>query len=182
VYSVHELRLYRLAAVDMHTAHHIYEQCISGELLRDRTVILVTHHIALCLPNASYLIELSGGQIAHQGTIEELRRAGHLGHIEDDESPIVGPVTDSPASASPPANEGDLTPEGEKQPLVSKSLKGKLIEAEARAEGRVHIFTYLTYLRACGWSTWVATICLMLFMRGITIALQVRIPCLCSLS
>ena len=164
----------------MHTAHHLYEQCLSGELMRGRTVILATHHIALCLPNASYLVELSSGQVVHQGTIEELRTAGHLGHVEDKE-PSVEPVIEAPGSTSL-LNEADLTPEGEKQPPVSKPHKGKLIEAEARAEGRVETSTYLTYLRACGWSTWVATISLMLFIRGITIATQVGNLCLCNLS
>ena len=158
----------------MHTAHHIYARCISGELLRDRTVILVTHHIALCLPSASYLVQLSSGQVVYQGTIDDLRQAGHLAQVNNDDDMTVEGETDSSSSIASPMNEADLIPVGEKTPQVSKSLKGKLVEAEARAEGRVQTSTYLTYLRACGWSTWVSTLLLMLFIHGITIATQVR--------
>jgi ABC transporter transmembrane region len=157
----------------MHTAHHIYERCITGELLQGRTVILVTHHIALCLPKASYLIELSGGQVAHQGTVEDMRLAGHLGDV-DEESPSNETAIDSPVSTATPVNEADLIPASDEHIRKSRSLKGKLVEAEARAEGRVRLSTYLTYLRASGWFTWVLTLLLMLFIRAITIGNQVR--------
>ena len=170
--------LYSLAAVDMHTANHIYEQCLSGELLRGRTVILVTHHIALCLPNASYLVELSGGRVAHQRTIADLLRSGHLARVDEDK-PVIKPVVESPISATIPLNEANLISTGGKPSSeMSKSPKGKLVEEEARAEGRVQISTYLTYLRASGWFTWVLTLLLMLSIRCITIGNQVRKLCL----
>lgn len=38
-----------LSAVDAHTAHHIYTHCLLGPLLKDRTVLLVSHHTQLIL-------------------------------------------------------------------------------------------------------------------------------------
>ncbi|KAF8583414.1 pleiotropic drug resistance ABC transporter [Ramaria rubella] len=163
-----------LAAVDMHTARHIYEQCISGDLLRGRTVILVTHHLALCLPNASYLIELSGGQIAHQGNVEDLRRAGHLGNTSEDKPDKTesDDVSSLPPNSSTPLNEADLIPGEEKRPRAPRAQSGKLVEAEVRAEGRVKISTYLTYFRAGGWFAWALTLVLMIAIRAITLGNQ----------
>ncbi|KAG8871479.1 hypothetical protein FRB98_000747, partial [Tulasnella sp. 332] len=44
-----------LSAVDAETAQHIYEHALQGPLLEGRTVILVSHHVQLCVPGASYI-------------------------------------------------------------------------------------------------------------------------------
>lgn len=49
-------RLTHLFLVDAHTAHHLFEKCIKGELMRGRTVILVSHHVQLCAPDAKYIV------------------------------------------------------------------------------------------------------------------------------
>ena len=45
-----------LSAVDAHTADHILNKCLRGPLLQDRTVLLVSHHVQLCLPAADYVV------------------------------------------------------------------------------------------------------------------------------
>ena len=57
--------------------------------------------------------------------------------------------------------------------------KGKLIDAEKRAEGRVSYKTYWTYVRAAGVRTWIVTVFLMIFIRLVTVTNQV---CAVSLS
>lgn len=157
----------------MHTANHIADHCISGDLLKDRTIILVTHHVSLCLPRASFLVELSNGRITHQGTIEELRKAGLLGHITDDQPPTQIPPAAETSASSTPVNEADIVQSLSEKANNSRLLKGKLVQAEARAEGRVKTSTYLTYLRAGGWIPWSFTFLLLLSIRGITIGNQV---------
>ena len=44
-----------LSAVDAHTAHHLYHSCLKGPLMKDRTVVLVSHHVALTAPGAAYI-------------------------------------------------------------------------------------------------------------------------------
>ena len=68
-----------LSAVDSHTAKHIFEQCIMGPLMFGRTCILVTHNIALCVPRSHYVVAVSNGKIAAQGTPDEVMASGVLG-------------------------------------------------------------------------------------------------------
>ncbi|WWD17007.1 hypothetical protein CI109_101443 [Kwoniella shandongensis] len=55
-----------LSAVDAHTCQFIYQECLKGSLLKDRTVVLVSHHVGLVLPGAQYVISLT-----KDGRVEE---------------------------------------------------------------------------------------------------------------
>ncbi|KAF5368585.1 hypothetical protein D9758_002189 [Tetrapyrgos nigripes] len=160
-----------LAAVDMHTAQHLVNNCFSSDLCRGRTVILVTHHIGLCLPVSTYLVELSQGSVIHHGPIKDFEAKVLQEVIEaDDESFASEDKEDLPSGQ--PENEADVLPKHSKFRSGSKT-NGKLIEAEARAEGRVSIRTYMTYIRAAGIFSWVFTFLFMLLIRGINILNQV---------
>lgn len=52
-----------LSAVDAHTSQHILVECFRGQLVRNRTFVLVTHHVRLCLPAADFVIKLDQGRI-----------------------------------------------------------------------------------------------------------------------
>ena len=159
-----------LAAVDMHTAQHLVSNCLTGDLARGRTIILVTHHIAMCLPAASYLLELHKGTILYQGTIPELAERGLLVKVMETEEPFTDPES---LDLKKQFNEADVLEDGTVQPQRRQVSNGKLIEAEARAEGRVSLRTYTTYIRAAGFPAWVLTILLMLVIRAINIGNQV---------
>lgn len=159
---------FRLAAVDMHTAHHIVDHCLQGSLMRGRTVILVTHHISLCLRVASYIVELSHGTVIRGGLIRDLKATGELKTVIDAEDEPFKEDDKSPISQEP----GDeLLTEISNEVHISS---GKLVEAEHRAEGRVSLMTYITYIRAAGWFSWLLTLSLMLLIRAIAIASDVR--------
>jgi ABC-type methionine transport system ATPase subunit len=71
VYSSAEVLLLDniLAALDVHTAVWIAKKCLKGDLVRDRTVLLVTHNVALVSPIAEYVVALgSEGRIISQGS------------------------------------------------------------------------------------------------------------------
>ncbi|WAR57082.1 hypothetical protein PtB15_8B127 [Puccinia triticina] len=61
-----------LSAVDMHTERALVEG-LQGDLLRGRTVVLVTHHLGLCQPAASLLIHVKGGRIDYAGSANEFK-------------------------------------------------------------------------------------------------------------
>ncbi|KIM47463.1 hypothetical protein M413DRAFT_22125 [Hebeloma cylindrosporum] len=161
-----------LSAVDMHTAQHLVSSCLSGDLARGRTIILVTHHITLCLPIAHYLLELEHGGIKHQGTIPELDERGLLLNvIESEEEPFL----ETQSSDQETLNEIDDTAVKPPHPPRSyhRPSDGKLIEVEARAEGRVSLRSYATYIRAAGFGGWFLTLAIMILIRVINIGNQV---------
>ncbi|TFK56635.1 pleiotropic drug resistance ABC transporter [Heliocybe sulcata] len=165
-----------LAAVDMHTAQHLVEHCLLGRLTEGRTIILVTHHVALCLRAASHFVELSAGQALHQGTIQELQDKGLLQSIVEHED--VPKEDEAPSETSTQTvvdNEADDRSGSEERARKAAPPSGKLVEAEARAEGRVAARTYITYIRSSGIFACFLTFLLMLLIRGITVADQVFI-------
>ena len=165
----------RLAAVDMHTAQHLVKHALTGSLARGRTIILVTHHISLCLPKASYLVELSGGSVIRQGSTQALREQGELTQLVEAEDVVPEEAETSESSSTTIENEADLDDQVTPADEDTKRASGKLIEAEARAEGRVSAKTYWTYIRAAGLFCWFFTMVLMVLVRLITIANQVSL-------
>jgi energy-coupling factor transporter ATP-binding protein EcfA2 len=114
----------------MHTAAHLLEHALSGDrLARGRTIILVTHHVRLCLPHAGYVVELGDGQIMRAGTPTEL---DHLGLLEE-----VIQEEDVQQSASG-STQNEITEDEIEDSLRPTRIitDGKLVEEEARAEGR----------------------------------------------
>jgi hypothetical protein len=87
-------------------------------------------------------------------------------------------VPENPVAVEGPANEADTVQDGRKLQDEDRAIKGKLIEVEARAEGRVSWLTYVTYIRAAGTISWILTILLMLLIRAINIGNQVTCDCL----
>lgn len=157
----------------MHTAQHLVKHALSGPLVSGRTIILVTHHISMSLPIASYLVEMSNGKVVHQGTIQELQDRGLLQKVVEAEDISEAAMVKPPAEE---VNEADLATQNgltkPKRPLSN----GKLVDAEARAEGRVSLRSYLTYIRAAGLISWTVSLWLLIQLRLINIAVQVRAP------
>jgi ABC-type multidrug transport system ATPase subunit len=160
----------------MHTAQHLVHKCLAGDLACGRTIILVTHHIAICLPSASYLVEIKEGTILHQGTIPELEERGLLLKVLEAEEE---PFSDPQPLEQKTINEADNLPDGTGQPQKQQLSDGKLIEVEARAEGRVSLRSYVTYIRATGLLAWILTIILLLVSRAIQLGDQVSRSYLC---
>ncbi|KAF9915542.1 hypothetical protein BX616_005921 [Lobosporangium transversale] len=142
-----------LSAVDAHTARHLFEHCLKGPLMNGRTRILVTHHVRLCLRDASYVVLLKEGSLALTGSPVKLIRSGLLSEIlerngwmeEDQGSSHLAKLTsehgiiakDIPFRAVPPKK---------KNTTEAK----KLVDEEARSRGKVKLFVYNMYLKACG--------------------------------
>ncbi|QRW05470.1 ABC transporter [Ceratobasidium sp. AG-Ba] len=57
-----------LSAVDAHTASHLFEKCLRGPLMKGRTIVLVSHHVQLVAPGASYVVALDNGRVLFAGS------------------------------------------------------------------------------------------------------------------
>ena len=127
----------------MHTAQHIVEHCLRGDLAKNRTIILVTHHITLCLSSASYIVELAAGKVVLQGSVKELQATGNLKTVVDAEDDTAEPEGEEEEIVS--INEADAVTQNGGEEKRKRISSGKLVEAEHREEGRVSLATYITY-------------------------------------
>ncbi|KAF9522597.1 multidrug resistance-associated ABC transporter [Crepidotus variabilis] len=127
-----------LAALDVHTARHIVQECLKGDLLHGRTIILVTHNVALCSPIAEHFVAIGIDGLAREiSDISELlgkdkQLAEEIGRQEE-EAEIEKEAIDTV-----------------KQDV--KESEGKLILAEEIAEGHVSWKSIKLYLKGLGGS------------------------------
>ena len=67
-----------LSAVDSHSQKWIFERALLGPLMANRTCILVTHSVSLCVPRSDFTVVLDNGRVSASGTLEEIKTAGVL--------------------------------------------------------------------------------------------------------
>ena len=157
-----------LSAVDSHTAKHIFEEALTGTLMFDRTCILVSHNVALTVPEASYVVVLSNGKLVAKGSSAEVIESAILG---DDT------LTSRPASAAPSRVPSTLERDLKRLRRESQQADGN-VEAldrsvgnpqsarpdkayvdprmETKATGSIKAATIKMYLKAMGpWWYWI---------------------------
>ncbi|KAH8923770.1 P-loop containing nucleoside triphosphate hydrolase protein [Atractiella rhizophila] len=163
-----------LASVDMHTARHIFEHCLSpsAPLIAGRTVILVTHHVSLCLPATEYLVEMRDGKVIRKGDVEELKKRGSLIKVIEDEDISEEESGTSSDKATLAANDADEAVNSKPTVAAERRERKKVEDTETQAEGRVNYRTYLLYMKAAGWIWWTLTIILLVLIRLINVGNQ----------
>ncbi|KIK58469.1 hypothetical protein GYMLUDRAFT_45326 [Collybiopsis luxurians FD-317 M1] len=119
-----------LAALDVHTSKWIIEKCLAGDLVKDRTVILVTHNAKLVEPIASSFTVVKDGKISEYRSCNPVPFNQLLKVLSDD--------TDE-------ENKGDG--EGVKAEFKPD---GKLVVSEEIQEGRIGGNAIKLYLSAVG--------------------------------
>ncbi|KAJ6559868.1 P-loop containing nucleoside triphosphate hydrolase protein [Mycena capillaripes] len=127
-----------LAALDVHTSKWIVEKCFGGDLVEGRTVILVTHNVALTAPIADFTISIGlNGQIMSQGSVAEaLQRDIVLANEANADLKAMEQITDE-------------TPV-EAKTVTKTETNGKLILSEEVKLGRVRWSAVSLYLRGLG--------------------------------
>ena len=71
--------------------------------MRGRTVILVSHHVQLCAPGASYVVALDNSRVKFAGNQVEFQASDMLGYLW--QSGAVDPVDKSEEIAVPDVEE-----------------------------------------------------------------------------
>ncbi|GAA5991157.1 hypothetical protein JCM10908_006564 [Rhodotorula pacifica] len=137
------------SAVDAHTARHLLEKAFRGPLLRGRTCVLVTHHVDLVLPAASYHIQLEKGRIAKQGPVDNAATADLL-DTKDGYSP-PSPVVEHPVP--------------QKDAKASAPLTGS--KAEGWSMGNVKTDMYRKYLSTSGLLFWSLALLFLILRPGL---------------
>ncbi|RAK99344.1 P-loop containing nucleoside triphosphate hydrolase protein [Aspergillus ibericus CBS 121593] len=135
------------SALDAETGRHVYEHALTGKLGQNRTRILVTHHLGLCLSRTEYCVLLSDGLMVHAGTVDELAATHNL-------LDLLGQTAD-PADI----HKGDMVEEDFATPMKRVSTGSgfsvatsvmepprKFTEDEKREKGAVSLEVYTTYV------------------------------------
>ncbi|KZV64707.1 P-loop containing nucleoside triphosphate hydrolase protein [Peniophora sp. CONT] len=128
-----------LAALDVHTAKWVVDKCLKGDLVRGRTVLLVTHNVALVGPISDYVVAFgSDGAIVARGSYKEvLAKDRELAQEAAQEEEILAK-----------ANEDIEEPENLNAPETKAD--GKLIVKEEIAEGHVSLHALKLFWTALG--------------------------------
>lgn len=157
-----------LSAVDAHTSKHIYQKCFMGELLKGRTVILVSHQVRLCLPGAKYFIKIENGSAFGCDTVENLRKNGQLQKLVGSELQANKEEEEQIENILDPEDNDNETAEVD---LDNKAEAAKLVQEESSEKGQVKFKVYYTYLAACGsWGYWSILLGTYVFVRLLTFA------------
>ncbi|KAJ7147015.1 multidrug resistance-associated ABC transporter, partial [Mycena epipterygia] len=155
-----------LSAVDAHTAHHLYHSCLKGELMQGRTVILVSHHVQLCVPGAGYVVALDNGRVQFQGARDQFQSSAVMAGLVQSTTAEVQDMKEETAIAAldDKGNEGgkavaETSPISKAEPKASR----KFVEDEQRAVGRVAWSVWKAYILACG-SGWYWALFVLVFV------------------
>ncbi|XP_041989412.1 ABC transporter C family member 14-like [Salvia splendens] len=149
------------SAVDAHTGSDIFKECVRG-ILRDKTVILVTHQVDF-LHNVEQILVMREGSIVQSGKYDSLLDSGldftALVAAHEASMELVDVETKNEDIASPKVKTqksfklGEANGESNSQEK-SEHDKGnsKLIKEEERATGKVSLEVYKLYgTESFGW-------------------------------
>ncbi|KAJ7680686.1 hypothetical protein DFH06DRAFT_1163946 [Mycena polygramma] len=127
-----------LAALDVHTSKWIVDKCLRGDLIKNRTVILVTHNVAMTSKIADFVVSLGlDGRVRSQGSVADA--------LESDEQ-LAKEVVKEQETLEAAEKEIDSEPATEEP----AKKDGKLIIPEEIALGHVSWKALTLYFRGMG--------------------------------
>jgi ABC-type multidrug transport system fused ATPase/permease subunit len=146
-----------LSALDANVGRSIFRNCIHGDVLANKTRILVTHHLQYCR-DVDLILVLKDGRIIESGTYSDLvggntefsrLLAKHT--VDENHEDEETPADAATAPSTPDIGKGKEKEEPNvKERPENAASKAKLISAEDRETGSVKPSVYFTYMRAIG--------------------------------
>ncbi|GME90716.1 unnamed protein product [Ambrosiozyma monospora] len=132
-----------LSAVDSHTAVHIYENALTGDLMKNRTCILISHNVPLTVKHAEYVVVMDNGRVKAQGTVDDLITTDAF------DAEVLKSIADSTTTTTKVGSSQNSTSsitEIEDEEVTNDHIaKGKLLDEETKSEGAVSREVYATY-------------------------------------
>lgn len=134
-----------LAALDVHTAKWIVDKALCGDLVKGRTVLLVSHNIALAAPIASFVVLLGRhGTVSATGSVSDVLK----------KDSFLRTQLEKAREEAREEEEGDIDLKAEEagkgEDEMTKQASGKLIIAEEKAKGRAELAAFMLYIRGIG--------------------------------
>ncbi|KAK7532705.1 ATP-dependent bile acid permease-like protein [Phyllosticta citricarpa] len=173
-----------LSAVDSHTAKWIFDQALLGPLMYNRTCVLVTHNVSLCLPHSEFVIVLDNGKIAAQGTPTEVIDSGKLSEDLSKSRPVSrGPSRIASRVPSDVGGEEAMGENGHANGNTNGNANGTVAkekkpdtQEETKAVGGVKMSIIVMYLKSMGtWWYWLAAFAVFAAQQGASVSTNVWI-------
>lgn len=154
-----------LSAVDAQTARHLHVYCLMGPLMKNRTVILVTHQVNLVAPSAAYVVSLQDGQVVAAGSPSELVASGDLELSEEEIERSDTPTSSTLAADSDEpvdiieenldgiehdALDGKKKMDADQAAPEAIRLAKQLVATELQGSGVIKLSTYMLYFKSMG--------------------------------
>lgn len=170
------------SALDAHTGRHVYEHALTGEIGQGRTRVLVTHHVALCLPRTDYSVLLENGCVRYAGTIDELRKENRLedilreenateqqNHIAGESDDLLdAEETNLQKVISNRSRRRSSTVQNDTTPKIAAPKK--FVEDEKREVGSISLSVYKSYLSmGGGLPIWLVTVLIYLTFSSLMV-------------
>lgn len=167
------------SAVDAHTGSDIFKECVRG-ILRDKTIILVTHQVDF-LHNVDQILVMRDGMIVQSGKYNDLLKSGldfkalvtaHETSMElvdvENATEKSSPTISTQKSFKLSEENGESKSEDQSDPNQGSS---KLIKEEERETGKVSLNVYKLYCtESFGWLGVVAVLFFSLAWQGTLMA------------
>ena len=133
-----------ISALDHQTAETVVRKCLRGPLTEDRTIVLVTHRIALCKDLAKQLVEIREG----------------TAHVLDQ-----GALSTSDLMRVSSSEPEDHSKEDQQEDVEELTEAENFMEDEKRAHGGVKAAVYWEYIKAGKLKWWAVLIVIVLLDR-----------------
>ena len=153
-----------LSAVDAQTARHLHVHCLLGPLMKNRTVIMVTHQVNLVAPSSAYVVSLQDGQVVAAGTPSELVASGDLELSEEEIERSDTPTSSTLADSDEPVDiieenldgiehdalDGKKKMDADEAAPEAVKLAKQLVATELQGQGVIKFSTYMLYFKSMG--------------------------------
>ncbi|PWA02834.1 hypothetical protein BB558_001011 [Smittium angustum] len=158
-----------LSAVDSHTASHILEHCFTNPLfVSDRTIVISTHHIQLCLPSVSWVVLMRDGKVVVQGPPSEATKHPEFEGIvaaittKKDKKRKIRPrtnkkyLTEDEYNTQNSIESNNILIQSENETTSNNEIDVDIVDEtnidseEKRETGRVKLDVWVTYYKASG--------------------------------
>ncbi|KAL8950107.1 MAG: hypothetical protein Q9222_003834 [Ikaeria aurantiellina] len=174
-------------AVDAQVGRQLFEEALTGELGKGRTRILVTHHVALCLPKATYTVSLADGTVEHTGYVKDPQSKDILDQMLSEErdadaeqSSRVNKMKQAKASTETDDNsltkiltavtEQSVRTDDSEIDVEGKVQPKKFTENEKRERGSVKFNIWKEYLSSSGgWFFWPPILLFFVFYQSLVL-------------
>lgn len=150
VYSKAEILLMEdiFSAVDSHVGAWIFEKCLMGDLCSGRTKILVTHHLGLVLPKASFVVELGRDGLEYSGS-PRTRDEDSVRDQNPTDTVVTAPKEIADMCKTTVALHDEISEHAQSSESPT-SIPKKFMQEETRQKGTVKGSVYMTYVGCSG--------------------------------